>query len=109
MPQKTLTDLFPNAHQDAMAITLMKGDLGLSDPDASLDKIIAAIILALKPVLTQENFNQEFDQNLYLTEGFGESLTTKNDGTSDVRFLVEPYIINLARPISLSAATPEDY
>jgi hypothetical protein len=82
--QKTLTDLGANCTQTSTTITLNKADLGLTVADASLDQIIAAIFIKAESILTEENFNNEPEQNLYITNGFLGS-TTKNNQTWETR------------------------
>ena len=103
MAEKSLTDLGANCSQTTTDITLNKADLGLTGAICTLDQIIAAIAIKAKTVLTQEVFNNEPNQNVYLSDGFS-SFTTKGETSYQVKQIT----INLAK-LDDTTLNPNDY
>ncbi|WP_353931432.1 hypothetical protein WJM97_02210 [Okeanomitos corallinicola TIOX110] len=109
MAEKSLQDVLgSNASQTSTQIFLDKTDIGLSPSEShSADQIISAIAITAKPILNQAQFDAEYEQKVYISEGF-KSFTSKNDGTNDIEHRVDQIVINLAKEDDTSL-NPEDY
>jgi hypothetical protein len=108
MPQKTITDLIPDATVTAEGITIPFTALGYSQ-NTSADKFVAAVIIAAKALLTRSQYDSEYEQNIYVEDGF-DSFETRTDpaDNTDKRFQIKQLTVNLAK-LDLATLNPEDY
>jgi hypothetical protein len=107
MPEKTLQEAFgAEAVQTATTITFSKPNLGLSAATCTADQVMAALAIKARQTLTQEFYNTEIAQNVYITDGFS-SLPTRGDSNTPYR--VDQIVINLAQPDTQSTLNPNNY
>jgi len=107
MPEKTLQEAFgAEAVQTATTVTFSKSNLGLSATTCTADQVLAALAIKARTILTQEVYNAEITQNVYLSSGFS-SLTTRGDSNTPYR--VDQLVINLAQPDTQSTLNPNNY
>jgi hypothetical protein len=104
MAEKLLTDLFPDATETATSITLTKTSLGLTLATTTADRFLVAVITKSEPVMTETNFQEEPEQNTYISEGFN-SFITRNGS----QVIVRQKTLNLARIDEAATINPEDY
>ncbi|NET70565.1 MAG: hypothetical protein F6K62_06155 [Sphaerospermopsis sp. SIO1G2] len=107
MAQLELTDLFPNASQTSLSITIPKSDLGLTLATNDADHFVAAVAIKAKEYMTQEQYDNNFEQRVYCTDGFSQ-FPVKNDGTNDIQFISRQIVINLVEPDE-PTFNPENY
>lgn len=99
-----------NATQDATTITISKVDLeavGLTPADLNTgESILTAIILLARKQLTQENYNNNIDQSIYLEDGFSSFTTRGNDNDS---YRVDQITVNFSKLDASSIIDPDNY
>ncbi|NET74019.1 MAG: hypothetical protein F6K62_24710 [Sphaerospermopsis sp. SIO1G2] len=102
-----LTDLLPGTTQTTSVISIPKTALNLTSENVDADKFVAAVAIKVKELMTQAQFDAEYEQNVYASDGF-DGFSTKNNGTEDISFLVRQIVINLGKPDE-ATLNPEDY
>ncbi|TAE58830.1 MAG: hypothetical protein EAZ76_10860 [Nostocales cyanobacterium] len=107
MAERTLQEVLGvGASQDANTITLRKADLGLTDPSATADKVIAAVVIKALSNMGQSFYDADIDQTIYVERGF-DSFVQR--GTNQDNYLVRQINVNLATPDTFTGFNPEDY
>jgi hypothetical protein len=109
MVKPTLSEVFgAGATQTATSITILKADLTGLNPSATntAESLLAAINLKAQESLTQENFDTNTDQSIYIDSGF-PSFTTR--GTNNSQYRIDQLTINLAKIDSAATLDPDNY
>ncbi len=107
MAQLTLTDIFPNATENATTITLTKADLGLTEATTTADRFVAGVVIKAKPIMTRTQYDSDIEQNVYISDGFN-SFETRNDDTNDINYQIHQFNVNLSKT-DQATLNPEDY
>jgi hypothetical protein len=107
MSEKTLQEAFgAEAVQTATTITFSKSNLGLSAVVCTADQVLAALAIKARQTLTQELYNTDITQNVYVTDGFS-SLPTRGD--SNIPYRLDQIVVNLAQPDTQTTLNPNNY
>jgi hypothetical protein len=118
MPEKTIAQIFgTGASRLASGATTSSGGLfipdsalisaGLANPStATAEGHLAAIVLQVKSILTQADFDIDTDQSIYVSSGFS-SFTRRGTNNDDYR--VDQLTFNLAKIDSGSTLDPDNY
>ncbi|NET03083.1 MAG: hypothetical protein F6K61_21565 [Sphaerospermopsis sp. SIO1G1] len=107
MAERTLQEVFGgNAAQTSTTITLDKGDLGITDPSATADKILAALAIKALANLDRTYFDADLSQTVFVEKGFDQFLPR---GQNNDNYVVRQININLAKLDADAVLSPEDY
>jgi hypothetical protein len=109
MSEPTLQQVLgANATQDANTITIYKSDLTGLTPQAenTAESIVVGMLLKILQTLSQDNFDANIDQSIYLSLGF-PNFTFR--GTNQDSYRVDVININLAKPDTAGTIDPDDY
>lgn len=109
MAEPTFQSIFgTNASQDLSSITIAKADLpGLTaDANNTGESLVVAILLKVKLGLSQENFDTNLDQSIYVDNGFPNFAFR---GPDNSQYRVDQLTVNFAKLDTSSAIDPDDY
>ncbi|MEM8603779.1 MAG: hypothetical protein AAGF24_08085 [Cyanobacteria bacterium P01_H01_bin.121] len=111
MAEPTLQQVFgPGATQDATTLTIHKTDfaaLGLK-PEASntAESLLVAILLKAQERLTNDAFNGDLNQSVYVDRGFSSFI---NRGENNTSYRSDQLTVTLAKVDSQTTLNPADY
>lgn len=109
MSEPTLSSVFGNgASQTSTTLTISKADLpGLTaTANNTAESLLVALLLKAKEGLSQENFDQNIDQSIYISLGY-PSFTFR--GPNNDSYRVDQITINLSKPDTSGTIDPDDY
>lgn len=109
MSEPTLSSVFGDgASQTSTTLTISKADLpGLTaTANNTAESLLVALLLKAKAGLSQENFDQNIDQSVYISTGY-PSFTFRGQNNDSYR--IDQFTINLAKPDIEAEIDPDDY
>ncbi|MGB6302090.1 MAG: hypothetical protein WBF90_38780 [Rivularia sp. (in: cyanobacteria)] len=109
MAEPTFESIFgANALQDLGSITIAKADLPELTADANNtgESLVVAMLLKIQSGLSQENFDTNLDQSIYVDNGFPNFAFR---GPDNDQYRVDQLTVNFAKPDTGSAIDPDDY
>lgn len=109
MAEPTLQDVFgAGASQTSTTITIAKADLpGLTaSANNSVESLIVGLLLKAKVALSQNSFESNIDQSIYIENGFP---TFTFRGTNNSSYRVDQFTVNLSKLDTAGTIDPDDY
>jgi hypothetical protein len=105
MAQKTLQNICGNgASETATTITIIKSEIGLTGATTTADQFLAAVVIKAESEMTQDNFQLEIAQNLYITDGFPTGANKDS-----VSWMIRQKVVNFGKPSTEEILDPNTY